>query len=156
MQTLARWMIVVAVAASATVSSFAGSAVGGSVTPTNFAQYPQRYEFSFVTGTNDGAVAWTSDYVRGSIERVVFAPGPAPYPTNLYDVTLKDANGFDVLAGLGQNLSSNTASQVVPALASGVAPMTTSACPFVVNDRLILGVTNADFGKQGRVILYVK
>jgi len=46
--------------------------------------------------------------ISGKIVRLVVNPG-SPAPTDLYDLTLDDEDGFDVLQGLGANLLTATA-----------------------------------------------
>lgn len=113
-------------------------------------------------------LAWTSDasgnvsgipmtnLVSGSIERVVFVPNQSSsQPTNLYDVTLLDANSIDVLAGQGANLANNANTHVKPGVPFKDGT-TTSTAPVVVDEYLTLNVSGAGNAKQGSVILYVK
>jgi hypothetical protein len=114
------------------------------------------------------SLAWTSDasgnvsgiptvnVISGSIERVVFVPGTGGVePTDLYDVTLLDSHGIDVLAGQGANLSQSSASHIKPGV-----PMkdgtTTSTAPIAVDEVLTLAVSAAGNAKSGTVILYVR
>jgi hypothetical protein len=93
--------------------------------------------------------------VTGKIQRVVFVPSASAVPTTLYDVTMTDENGIDVLAGHGANLSETTASSVCPgtALKDGT---TVGVVQTVVDGILTLNVTNAGASKAGQVILYVR
>ena len=71
------------------------------------------------------AVAWTAtaggdvsgnafSTVRGKLLSVKFVPGTAgDIPSDLYDVTMVDGNGIDLLNGAGQNLSHDLGSYVV-------------------------------------------
>lgn len=107
---------------------------------------------------SDGAGAATLPSglpVTGQIQRVVFVPSASAVPTTLYDVTMTDENGIDVLAGQGANLSETTASSVCPgtALKDGT---TVGVVPTVVDGILTLNVTNAGAAKAGKVILYVR
>lgn len=114
------------------------------------------------------SLAWTSDasgnvsgiptehVISGNIERVVFVPNQSSaQPTSLYDVTLADSNGIDVLAGQGANLANNANTHVKPGV-----PMkdgtTTSTAPIAVDEALTLNVSGAGASKQGAVILYVR
>lgn len=112
------------------------------------------------------SINWTSDasgdvsgtqtaYLSGVIARVAFVPGSGgSAPTNLYDVTLLDESGLDVLAGQGANLTTS-ASAVVPGvpLKDGT---TTSVHPCHIDDKLELRVANAGNAKSGTVILYLR
>lgn len=75
-------------------------------------------------------LAWTSD-ATGAVSgqdklalppgaklvQAKFVPGTGgDQPTNLYDITVKDADGADVLADAGANLSNATAKYSVPAV----------------------------------------
>ena len=82
--------------------------------------------------------------VSGILYRVAFIPdGGGTQPTDLYDVTLEDPDGVDVLAGNGDNLSNVNKTQHIDA---GRA----------VDGTLELKVSNAGNGKAGLVALYVR
>lgn len=108
-------------------------------------------------------VAWTSDAsgnadgnigISGTLLRVAFKPDTGDsQPTNLYDVTLTDYSGIDVLNGAGANLSNAAASATVP-LTTGSDGVT--MLPTVVSDTLTLNVTNAGNAKRGELILYFR
>lgn len=104
-----------------------------------------------------GAVNGTdTTHLAGELLKVVFIPdGGATAPTALYDITLEDENGLDILAGQGANLSETTASAICPgvALKDGT---TTSVVPVVIDDLLELKVTNAGDSKGGTVVLYLR
>lgn len=93
--------------------------------------------------------------VSGAIARVVFIPSATAAPTNLYDVTLTDADGVDVLSGQGANLSDTAAYSVCPGipLKDGT---TTSTILVIVNSVLTLNVSNAGASKSGKVVVYVR
>jgi hypothetical protein len=81
--------------------------------------------------------------VSGILYRVAFVPdGGGTQPTDLYDVTIEDDDGVDVLAANGSNLSNATKSQHIDA---GRA----------VDGKLELKVSNAGNAKGGLVALYV-
>lgn len=109
------------------------------------------------TSHTDGTVTLPAAVpLVGELLRAVFVPGAGGVqPTNLYDVTLEDAHGIDLLAGQGANLSNTAASHVCPGvpLRDGT---TTSTRPVAVAGPLTLKVTNAGDSKQGQVILYVR
>ena len=82
--------------------------------------------------------------VSGIVYRVAFIPdGGGTQPTDLYDVTLEDADGVDVLAGNGDNLSNVNKTQHIDA---GRA----------IDGTLELKVSNAGNAKGGKVGLYVR
>jgi len=83
----------------------------------------------------------------GVLERAVFIPdGGGTQPTDLYDVTITDPDGVDVLAALGPNLSN--AATVVKKHSDGLTA--------VAGQKLTLNVTNAGNAKGGVVILYLR
>ena len=91
----------------------------------------------------------------GALLRVVFIPDSGgTQPTDLYDATLEDDNGLDILAGQGANLSNATTTHIRPGL-----PMkdgtTTSTAAIVLDDTLELKISNAGNAKGGNVILYI-
>ncbi len=108
-------------------------------------------------------LAWTSDAsgvvaeiptahnISGEIMRIVTAPG-TPAPTALYDVTLLDADGFDVLGGLGANRSATVKEQFVPLTGDG----TTTNQRVAVDGTLTLTIANAGASKQGTLTLYYR
>jgi hypothetical protein len=102
------------------------------------------------------SIAWTCD-ASGNVSGNAFAVGVAALwqakfipgsggtqPTNLYDVTVNDANGCDMAAGKGANLSNATASIGVQS-----GPLS------IVSGTLDLVVANAGNAKQGTVVLLV-
>jgi hypothetical protein len=110
------------------------------------------------------SLAWTSDasgavngiptpHISGEILRVVFAPGAGGVqPTDNYDVTLLDGDGFDILQGLGANRDNVNKEQLVPLVGDGT---TTNQRTFV-NSPLELQVANAGDSKQGSVTIYYR
>lgn len=101
------------------------------------------------------SLAWTSDGagavngvltkdLSGELLRVGFIPGGGgTQPTDLYDLVLLDADGVDVVAGAGANLSNSLKTQSLLA-ARGV------------DGTLELQITNAGAAKTGTVTLYLR
>lgn len=110
--------------------------------------------------SSGGAVAAALNDVSGEIVRVTFVPDAGgTQPTNAYDVTLTDAEGIDVLAGKGGNLSNAAASSVVPLILDAVGtPADTYAVGhrFFVAGKLTLAIANAGNAKGGRILLYLR
>ena len=100
------------------------------------------------TSTSGGAADLvTTKAFDGLLERVAFIPdGGGTQPTDNYDITITDADGVDVLAGLGANLSN--AATVVKTHANGLTA--------VAGSTLTLNVTNAGSAKGGIVIVYLR
>jgi hypothetical protein len=113
------------------------------------------------------ALAWTSDAsgnvsgnptttIFGTILKVEFVPGTGgSAPTALYDVTLLNLSGLDVLAGQGADLSATVANAVCPGVPFKDGT-TTGTVPCVVAEILSLVVANAGNLKSGTVVLYVR
>lgn len=100
--------------------------------------------------TSDGAGAvsgfLTETPYTGKIEALVTVPsGGGTAPTDLYDVTVLDEDGIDVLAGAGANRAAAATQQVLSASLGVVA-----------YDKLQLVVANAGAAKQGAVILHIR
>jgi len=113
---------------------------------------PDKLVITWTSSTNE-FVYDTTGYVRGEIKRVAFIPSTTAKPLAAYDITLKDANDIDILAGEGANLASNVNSTIAVGvtLTDGV---NSNAIPFCVNDILKLTVTNCGSLKSGQVVLY--
>ena len=85
-----------------------------------------------------------TDVVSGILYRVGFVPdGGGTQPTDLYDITLDDEDGVDVLAANGANLSNANSSQHTDAARA-------------IDGTLELKVSNAGNAKGGLVALYIR
>lgn len=83
----------------------------------------------------------------GELIAAVFDPDAAgTQPTNAYDVTITDADGMDVLSGLGADLSN----------AATVIKKHTDGLGAVAGSVLTLNVSNAGDAKGGIVALYLR
>jgi len=97
--------------------------------------------------TSDAAgVATGSFHLDGQLLSLITDPS-ATAPTNLYDVTLLDSEGIDVLNGVGIDRASAT-TQDVAIVRSG-----TSIHP-VVNDTVTFTIANAGNAKSGQAIIH--
>jgi len=99
------------------------------------------------TSTSTGTVSEATTYsYNGQIIRAIFAPDAGgTQPTDAYDVTVTDSDGYDVLHGLGANLSN--AANVYKTNGDGLSCMTSST--------LTLVIANAGDTKGGVVTLYL-
>lgn len=100
------------------------------------------------------SVAWTSDASgnvsangfsvrRGRLANVKYIPGASSaQPSDLYDLTLLDADGADVVGGGGANLSNATAAFGAPATVLEAGTLTPT-------------IANAGNAKGGTLVLYV-
>lgn len=114
-----------------------------------------------VTETTHGSVkkivwAWTSDASGDASEATSAAfdgkliglttiPDAVAAPTTLYDVTVTDAGGHDVLLGAGADRSATVTEHVAEASLGAAAA-----------SKLTLVVANAGNAKEGTVIVYVR
>lgn len=114
-----------------------------------------KHTFAWTSAADGSATVASSIAVSGKIERVAFVPSASVAPTNLYDLTLTDSDGFDCLAGQGANLSDTAKSHVCPGLPLKDGT-TTADYPITVDSVLTLNVTNAGDSKAGTVIVYVR
>jgi hypothetical protein len=104
------------------------------------------------------SIAWTCDASgnvsgnpfsvgAGPIQQAKFVPGSGgTQPTNLYDVTLVDTDGCDVIVGKGANLSNTAAS-----LGVQNAPLS-----WFAGGNLDLVVANAGNAKTGTVAIIIQ
>lgn len=113
---------------------------------------PSKHTLAWTASTNGIVNLTNSAYTRGEIVRVTSLSSPTGA---LYSITLKDAQGVDVLAGQGSGMASNVLTSVVPGIKI-TDGMTTSTIPIQVNDQLALSVTGVGSNKTGTVIIYVK
>ena len=114
-------------------------------------------------GTTKYAIAWTSDasggvsantvaVKTGRLHQVKFIPaGGGNAPTDLYDVTLLDADGVDLLFGAGTDRFTATSNFAAPRIGSGV----NTGLVFIEGGNVTPTITNAGNVKQGTLVLYI-
>jgi hypothetical protein len=142
-----------AIAVLAVLTASASLEGAGTVTATHAKQETIRQLRLAWTSDAAGAVSGTLVHASGELVRVVFIPGTGGVvPTTLYDVTIEDADGLDVLAGKGANLSEVNKTQIVPLIGDG----TTTQQRVALSSTLELKVANAGNAKQGTVVLYYR
>lgn len=92
----------------------------------------------------DGTLTEVITAIQGTIERVTFIPASkaGETPFDLYDATLTDRDGIDVLSGAGVNLSSTTVTDILVTDVSPVLPIATIGA-------LTLNISHADSGGAG-------
>ena len=106
----------------------------------------RKYTISWTSDASGDATANTI-VLSGSIARVNFVPGSgATQPSNLYDITLKDSDGIDILLGAGADLSNVTSVTTIPLISSN---------KIVINEKLAIAVSNAGNAKTGTVTIYI-
>lgn len=78
-----------------------------------------KYSIAWVSSAGGAVSANTFSVEAGELVQVWYIPdGGGTQPTDLYDVTMTDANGVDVLGGTGANLSNAAATVAVPAVST--------------------------------------
>jgi hypothetical protein len=90
--------------------------MAGTCTLTNQTHRVVKEHIWVWTGTTAGAVSGavsTSTGLTGEVIDVVFSHAAATLPTDLYDVTLLDADGIDFLEGSGYDISVGTSDAVL-------------------------------------------
>lgn len=108
-----------------------------------------RYTIAWVSdasGNVSGVTTALSGIKYGYLQQFKLIPDAGgTAPTALYDVTLVDANGVDLLAGAGANLSAT------------VSTLTMSAAPifYDASAALDLGISNAGNAKGGTLVLWI-
>lgn len=128
-------------AGSITVTS---SDIGGGYT---------KYSIAWVSDASGNVTANTLAVKRGRLHQVKFIPDAAgTQPSDLYDVTLLDADSVDLLLGLGADRS-NAASSIVPRL-DGQGGTSGPLC-WYEGGTLTPTVANAGNAKGGTLVLYV-
>lgn len=98
--------------------------------------------------TDGGVVdSTTTNTYSGRVVRAVLASDAATTdPTDLYDVTVLDSDGYDVLHGSGANVTKAATVQVTDA----------TKLMWVKDSKLQLKIANAGDAKGGIVILYIE
>lgn len=99
------------------------------------------------TAHTDGAVTGvaTTGAYTGKVEMFVTDPDAGTAPTILYDITVTDDQGVDVLAGAGANRSATVVETVV-----------SSSLGAVVGSTLTFAAANAGSGGKGVAWLYIR
>ena len=106
------------------VLAFASHSFGESVVTKNVIDLGDNVyvvDFIWIASSTDGSVTNTSsspgwpygDMHKGCIWKVITDPG-TPIPTDLYDITLVDSNGIDLMGGQLADLSNSTSAQNIP------------------------------------------
>jgi hypothetical protein len=106
----------------------------------------KKIKFEWTSDAGGTCNYGTTTYAyNGALERVVFVPDSGgTQPDNLFDVTILDADGYDVLAGQGADLSNADTTTVVSSMGA------------VANDPLHILVTGAGSANAGDVYVYLR
>lgn len=107
----------------------------------------KRLKLTWVSSAGGAADYTTTVPFDGDLICASFIPdGGGTQPSNLYDVTLADSDGVDVLNGLGANLSN----------AATVNKLKSDGLLAVAGSTLVLSVTNGGNAKGGVVRLLLR
>ncbi len=135
-------------------SAYAAAAVGTANKTHTYDRSTEIVTWTWVSSggnvTNIGFAGKLTGYIVGV--EIVPIIVDSKTPPDLYDVTVTDANGVDVLFGAGLNSSNSTTN-----LGNYSSPVNNDGgIPFLAEAVLGLAITNAGVGKSGQVILTVK
>lgn len=109
-------------------------------------QIIRKYTINWVSDSG-GNASGNTIVLSGSIARINFVPNTGvTQPTNLYDITINDSNGIDILLGAGIDLSNATATTIIPLI---------SGNKIVVSEKLSVTISNAGNAKTGVIALYL-
>ena len=104
-----------------------------------------KFDWTSGTGAEGGTASGETTYAYdGKIEALITDPG-ATAPTDDYDITVTDEDGYDVLAGAGADRDTANTEQVLAASLGVVA-----------GSKLTLNVTNAGDAKEGVCWVYLR
>ncbi len=105
----------------------------------------KKVKFVIVSAA-DGSAAGTTTYTYdGEVLRFVAVPDAAPtQPTNLFDVALNDADGYDILAGQGANLSNAAPTTVVASMGA------------IATNTITLAASNMGAATGATLYLYIR
>jgi hypothetical protein len=106
----------------------------------------QKITFDWIAHT-DGVVTGveTTRQYTGKVERFVTDPDAGTAPTDDYDITIVDEDGYDVLAGAGADRDATAVEQVLAA-----------SLGIVANSKLTFAAANAGSGGAGVAYLYLR
>jgi len=107
----------------------------------------EAHVLSWTSGS--GTVTAVLSGINAELLRASYNPGAAS-PTASYDITLKDADGYDALRGSGANLSATANSE------AWIADSTSGYFGFPIAGNFTLSVTNAGTSKAGTILLYTR
>lgn len=102
-----------------------------------------RYVVDWVSAADGTASADMGHVYNGRLGTVVFVPSATAAPTALYDVTITDDFGLDILGGGGADRSASANERVSPAAIE-------------YHGNLTLNVTNAGNTKAGKVYIFFR
>lgn len=102
----------------------------------------RKITWTWTSATGGTASLVTPEPVYGEVVALLTDPG-TPAPTDNYDITITDADGYDVMQGAGANRDTANTETAVPTAKS------------VAFGLLTIDITNAGDEKSGVAVLYV-
>lgn len=119
--------------------------MAGTVTTVEYKSKPvKKIKWTWTASAGGAADGTTTNGFYGQVLAMVTIPDGTTAPTDNYDITIADGDGFDVMQGVGANRDTANTETAVP----------TTDSP--VYGQLTLHVTNAGSGGKGVTILYVR
>jgi len=119
--------------------------MAGTVTVTDYAAKSfgtHKVKFAWTAdAAGNASVTTTTDYF-GTVYSLVTTPG-TPIPLGNYDIQVTDADGYDILQGVGANRGNSTIQYANPGAGS------------IAFGNLTLSVTNAGNATQGTTIVHI-
>lgn len=120
------------------------------VTTTQASNAIDKYSIAWVSDASGNVSANTFAVEAGEIVQVGYIPdGGGTQPSDLYDVTMTDAQSIDVLTGTGANLSNATSTVAVPVVSTYFRRTLQAG-------NLTPTVANAGNAKGGTIVLLVR
>ena len=115
-----------------------------------------KITFDVTTDSSAGtATASTVAEYTGCVERIVIDPASSGSSTQFsdgYAITLKDADGYDLLDTSGSSIASSGS-----ATASDIKQFKSDDIPGVINnDKIALALSSAGNSKKGKVVIYIE
>lgn len=119
--------------------------MAGTITVTESIHTPvKKIKWSWTSTAGGAADLITNESYYGQVLALVTNPDDVDAPTTLYDITVTDAEGYDVMQGAGANRSATATETAVPTATSAA------------HGKLTLNVTNAGDTKKGTAVLYIR
>ena len=136
------------------VTAWAAVTTGAGTIDIDTSKPVQRMDIDW---TCDGSGDFVADVgpLYGTINRVVANHVTTLGPTTLYDLTVEDEDGVDLLSGTGANITTATARTVMACFMLDRETTATTIRPMVAGE-LTVTIENAGVSKSGTVRIYLK
>lgn len=114
----------------------------------------KQVRFVWLSDDAAGTVAGTTKTLSGQLIGVEFINNSAAPPDNLYDLTILNEDGFDVLCGVGANIPVAANQFYAPVILNGAGGLIGSAVP--IDSALTLAIAAAGNANAGTTVLYLR